>query len=1386
MSSIKEWINNCYLSTCRKSFKRVFFIILAVSILGLGQPGYAIDISDVPMATQVQKAPPNIMFVLDNSGSMDWSFMAAGQNQGKWNGNRNYVFDDAGDNEYGDVLSGTERAEWQSQWSGANKIYYNPQIDYQPWPLPDQDPATDEIDRMQNADPTTPISNPYFLMDGDAGTDTVTLDMTDVYYTVPVVVNEVIVDNQDGLPGFATTGTWGESGLTPEWNASSFYTNTTGDTAVFTPDIPQDGSFDVYTWWNCYTDRDTNAMITVVHSGAVPDTVLMNQRSALDNTPEPGVCGEWLLIGTYDFLAGTTGSVTISRHAGSIGGSTVADAVRFVESGQSIAGLDIYNAHYYTQEWDDANGNGDGIEDPDELTNYLVNFNNGVREVYRINDLNTNDIIDHTGELESIAELPESIRPAIYDWVDTNGDGIEDPDEVVFIEYRDTASELQNFANWYSYYRKRELAAKAAVANAIVDSTGIQVGFYSLHDYNNGVTRQPVLPVRLPGQVDDTSTLLTHLYMMDSDGGTPLRTSFQNVGRYFDATDGNDGGLGNSPYYAADEGGACQHSFAIVMTDGFWNGGSPGVGNADSGEGVPYADGYSDTLADVAMYYYNRDLSSLPNEVPTTDCDDNDQQHLITFSISFGLNGDLNPDDYNYSNDPCFLDPDAQSPAWPNPQPNLSSTIDDLWHAAVNGRGEYYSASDPEKLVDSLVGIFEAIESITASGAAVAINGDIITADTKVFQTDYNSETWTGDLVAYPLERDANGEVVFDQPDWRASDTLNSVNWDTGRRIVTYNDATSSGVSFRYNELSTSQQAMLDADEATAQKIVDYIRGDATIPGFRQRLDVEFNINILGDIVHSAPVIIDDTIFVGANDGMLHAFNIETGLERFAYIPNLVFGNLSLLKEAVFDHRFFVDATPVIQENVDYGGSDITLLVGGLGKGGKGFYALNVTHAENIDGSSSESSVESVVLWEYPAGITDDDMGFSYSKPFIVKSNASGHGWVVIFGNGYNSANGHAVLYVLDVDGTLIRKIDTLVSDSSDNGLSSPTVIDLDEDYKADVVYAGDLEGNLWKFDLHDTDPANWTVAFGGHPLFTAKGPGSNTSDYQPIITKPAVMSHCQEHGFIVNFGTGKFLGEGDRTDMDVQSLYGIWDFADWHPDPLANDEYLGTFTRPGLSNLPGVTLLEQVQIATGTFTTFGTDGSDGGDSVFELRVTSDESDDPNYPASSIYQADWTTDGSAPSPDPTVHAGWFFDLPIPGERMFSNALIRGGKFISVTAIPDSSFCSGGGYSIVNEFDACDGSRLDAPPFDTNGDGYITSGDRIEFNTPGNTEWKAATGIIHPVGLLNIDRSSIIGIPGPDGTPSGLELKIGTDSGSNGLTVIVETAPRRGVLYWQQR
>jgi len=1463
-----------------KKSRWIGLLLLTAILLFTGHPGHAIEISDSPMATQIQKAPPNIMFVIDNSGSMSWEVMIAGTGQGLWYSerfNRNFA----------SVFDTRIGPEWPSQWSDVNKIFYNPKVTYKPWPHPDSN-----IDRMPQANTLRPYQNPYHYLDPSHYNQKT--DIRNLHYFLPQPMQDdiVVIDNLDKT-GFTSSRhwvppwhrhkgywetDWEEYWANPKWKASAIRTRREGAWAAFTPTIPIEGDYDIYVWWPCSGTNhlDDKAKITVDYYNTTtnsPDSkpFIKNQRRRHGAGCGTGGCGEWLPIGTYYFLAGTLagntpdgrGRVTISRHSGSGGSYTMADAVLFAPHGTTLPSMDdsidISYAHYVAVSWDDANN--DGLVQNEEVEDaYLVNFQgrnrcgslanaDQSRQVYHITDVNEDGVLEDASDLTYYGtELPESLRPPVYD-EDGKPTG----------SYMTGEQELQNFANWFTYYRTRELSGKAAIGSVIDDTQGIQVGFYSLHDRNNGISRQPVLPVKIPGKTDETSTLLTHLYKMSSGGGTPLRDSLRAVGRYFDQTDGSatfkdtDGknvSLGASPYYPENQGGACQHAFAIVMTDGYWNhwrfgtsndNTDPTVGNADENEGEPYADLFSDTLADTAMYFYKRDLSStLPNQLPPTNCDNTTQpmhQHMVTFSVSFGLNGSINMDDMNdnqipdveedfnhdgkadglsYKTDPCFKDDNTPMPkvhnvqnsGWPKPRANQPSTIDDLWHAAINGRGEFFSASNPEELVKALVAIFEKVKKVVASEAAFTIDGDVISSNPsdpqpKVFGPSYDSATWTGDVKAMALDADGNFKYDNNQKlivEWRASEKL----WDlvkgpsgqgenhVNRKIITMHDG-GNGIPFRWADLSTHQKSLLKDNS----DILEYIRGRINIGGFRirQNNDLETT-NILGDIVHSSPVISPSggTVFVGANDGMLHAFDAETGDERFAYIPNLVFKNLSGLKETSFQHKFFVDATPAIWPNVN----GKILLVGGLGKGGKGYYALDITNAENYASTAESSIASSLIKWEYPSpGHTDDDMGYSFSKPFIVKSNYKNGEWVVIFGNGYNSANGHAVLYVLDADtGIELARFDT-GDMGGDNGLSTPSLVDLNNDYKVDVVYAGDLKGNLWKFDLSGSSTGDWNVDFGGNALFKAVGPNNTI---QPITTKPAVMRHPLRHGLMVLFGTGKFLGEIDRINTDVQTLYGIWDFSD-----SDDSEYLGQFNHASkeVGHLSNIQLLQQNAIYMDDFDsndeslvdTYGEDGN-GSKSVHFLRLTSD------------HTANWAVDNDTPLPNPDsaateqAHAGWYFDLSIPGdpfsipgERLLESPLIREGVFIAVTTIPDSSYCSGGGWSIINEFDATDGSRPAKPTFDVTGkesDGkiLINESDKVnitarvpsEIGDNGETIWAPATSILKPGGgILHLSESSIVELPGA--APK-LEKKI--LSSSIGKTQeIVELAPRRGIAFWRE-
>ncbi len=1233
------------------------------------------------------------MFLMDDSGSMDWEILTSESSGVFDDGEANcyYVFDDPNDdNNYqtgsnSRILEGNYRGKWKAQWHGYNRMYYNPTVDYDPWP------------GKENADSTTPLQDPM-----NAAT---LFDLTAVYHTIPPGNAEIIIDDMG--PGFSTTGSWHESQYTPEYADYSKYTNE-NSTATFTPTLPATGFYDVTAWWNCYTDRDQNAKITITH--AAGSTVqYWNQRATNDHAPEPGVCGEWLPLGSFSFAAGTGGSVKIERHTASTGGSTIADAVKFTHEEPEIV---IHNAHYYAQA-------GDSV--------YLVNFNAGAREFYLFSDQDQDSTVE-TGELTLLdaAQVPTALRQ------------------------RAAADELQNFANWYSYYRRRELTAKGAIAEIIENIKGVSIGLYSIHERVN----QAVLKVKVrEGGVwhDNTETLINQVYNYYSANNTPLRNALQNVGRYLHADDGSTGGIGETPYYVNTDNGDCQQSFVIAMTDGYYNGDDPNVSNEDGDNGDPYADDYADTLADVAMKYYENDLSSaLDDLVPGTYMDPANHQHMVTYGVSFGVYGTLNPDDYDLYNKNHDL---RVYPTWPDPTAGDQQKVDDLWHATVNGRGEFLSAADPQELVDSLQEIMQSIVARVGTAASVSINGEELQAGLLMFQSSYATDGWTGDVKAYPIDEDT-GAVDKTTVIWSAGELLGGdyTDWDTDRKVATYNG--SSGIPFRYySSLSEDQKAMLSEDETLGQQMLNYLRGDTSLEGqnggaFRDRY------SILGDVVHSEPLYHDGVIYAGSNAGMVHAFDKTTGMEIFAYVPALIFPNLVNLTNPEYAHRYYVDMTPYARD-IDSGAYDgQTWLVGGLGKGGRGYYCLNVTDIATID---NETALASRVKWEYPRigtnGADINDLGYSFSKAFILESDA---GWIVIFGNGYNSPNGHAVLFVLDVEtGTLLKKIDTGVGEC--NGLSTPTPVDVNNDYKVDYVYAGDLKGNIWKFDLRGST-ATWGHAYAG-PLFQAR----HFTIPQPITTPPDVMDHCDptKPGYMVLFGTGKYLGESDFDDTSVQSLYGIWDYG----DDDDNTEYLGYFARgqmPELSNQPeSVTLLEQTEV-------FYQEMDQGGSTRF-VRVLSQ-----NAPS-------WETtedDNPDQEPNPAAHAGWFFNLPISKERLIRRPMIRSGRFITITSIPNTSPCSAGGNSMLMEVDACHGGRNTYPWLDFDEDGKIDDNDLIEIGTDDQGEPIMAppTGIhftammYSPVILIDLNTNTET-------------MYMSTATGN--VPMIRQKAEPHGMFFWQE-
>lgn len=405
----------------------------------------------------------------------------------------------------------------------------------------------------------------------------------------------------------------------------------------------------------------------------------------------------------------------------------------------------------------------------------------------------------------------------------------------------------------------------------------------------------------------------------------------------------------------------------------------------------------------------------------------------------------------------------------------------------------------------------------------VASTLNVAGGDAKMFTSDYDARDWTGNLHKYDISADG---VIGTTDRWGggAEARLATVA-ASDRKIVTINAG--AGVEFKWATLSNTQKAAIDAataTTATSSPLLNYLRGDKSNEGAG---DGKFRVRnaSMGDIIHSTPVVWNDgvnsTVFVGANDGMLHAIDTETGNERFAYVPNAVIPNLKKLAVHPYVHQYFVDGRMDVRH---FDEVSKTMLVGLLGAGGQGIFGLDVTNL----GEVALGNATGTVKWEKtPLDSDYAELGYTYGAPTLF--NLAADKQAVVVGNGYNSANGKAVLYLMDaVNGSLIRSY--TVSVVGGNGLSSPSIWDTNGDGFQDVAYAGDLKGNLWKFDL--TRAAT--------PVLLHSGGGVATA----ITMAPAVMKHPVS-GQMVAFVTGRFLNALDSEDSTtLHYAYGIWDGA--------------------------------------------------------------------------------------------------------------------------------------------------------------------------------------------------------------------------------------------------
>ncbi|WP_082807214.1 pilus assembly protein [Collimonas pratensis] len=834
--------------------------------------------------------------------------------------------------------------------------------------------------------------------------------------------------------------------------------------------------------------------------------------------------------------------------------------------------------------------------------------------------------------------------------------------------------EIQNFANWFSYYRTRILMTKTALGTAFSGiSAGFRVGFATIDDNNSSTNTSGANFVPL-ATFDATQKPLWYgsLYAIKPGGGTPLVNALNQVGQYYM-------GNGMTGYPASKSGPdpillKCQANYTILSTDGYWNGTNPSsIGNQDktvptlpapitndpvSGTALipgqpfpaPFYEGStatSNTLADTAMKYWATDIgirstnTGTAGQLKVTPTDTATWQHMVTHTIGLGANGTLANTAATYNSIV------AGTTNWPVPAADSASAIDDLWHAAINGHGSYFSAKSPQLLRSGLNSILAQISKATGSGGGFSYPGTQIGSSSTLYGyvPSFDAGTWTGHLTAYPFNSDGS---LSSTAAWDAA-TVVTAQAFASRNIVTWNPTTNAAVNFTWPNLTSgasSQQTLLGSSD-----IVDYLRGNGALeqPASGAATSAQIYRSRqykLGDIVNSSPAYVQGTdfgyaamattipgastyqafvttkaarspmLYVGANDGMLHGFDATSGSEKFAFIPNSIYGNLKSLSSPTYSHLYFVDG-PVVEGDAYWGGGWKNIVLGTTGAGGKSVFAVDVTTPGALTASS--------VLWEYNNANTDADMGNVLGAPAVVL--LANNQWAAIYGNGYNSTNGHAVLYLVDVKtGLIIKKIDTGVgSATAPNGLSGPTLL-FNANRQLITAYAGDLQGNLWKFDLSNpSDITQWT----SNSLFVATD-AQSTPVVQPIVQAPAVVPHPLG-GYLVMVGTGKYIDTTDLASTQTQTVYGIWD-------------------KPGAAAVTGRSQLQQQTL---------TNVTSGG--VLIGRTLS------------ANPVAWGT-----------KRGWYIDLPGTGERttgglqILQNVILLSSSLTPNTTDP----CAGGGTSQI--------------------------------------------------------------------------------------------------------
>ena len=829
-----------------------------------------------------------------------------------------------------------------------------------------------------------------------------------------------------------------------------------------------------------------------------------------------------------------------------------------------------------------------------------------------------------------------------------------------------SAADQQKFANWYSYYRTRTMAAVTSIARAYAPfDRKVRVAWQSINAGNLGNGTAIYKFVDGPATHDVRTRFYNWLFAITASGGTPNRSAAQRVGTYFSH---RTGAVDENPYWDRDAGKelVCRQNFHIQMTDGMWNSDDPSSsGGNDTTNISTLPDGRSFstsdresaviwnesdnsvvTMADLAFTYWSRDLqagvtgtsvfatqANRRKVVPTitdtsthlfntplaanSDPRDNREiywnpandpaswPHLLQYMIGFGASGSLANNDTTYAS---LRNGDTKWPA-PVVTPDDGRKIDDMWHAALNSRGQFFAASSPSALIAALTRIINGIVARNTTAAAGSLSSTVLGPAATVYKASYDTSDWSGTITANRVSEDGSTAAAAL---WNGRDLLDARTSAGGARTILTSTGTGSGNAAAFNGVAVVN-AIHAVDPTfgsttttpTGADRLDWLRGVQTKEGtsFRQRnhvLGAVMNAQVLYvaqpasgyrdnwpagspealaakagngyrkfqlDYARRAP-----TIYVAANDGMLHAFDATTsdtlantvdvlpspGRERWAYVPYSAYGRLaSWTSLKNFNFKPSVDGTPVSRDVYFSDGGHQgwhTILVAGLRYGGQGVYALDITDSEADEAKPSDK-----VLWEFNnTSAGGANLGYTFGRPNIGRL-ASGQ-WVVLVPGGYFPTemmvdcskagndrhpvcNKFSSLFVLDAQtGALLKEIKTpttgfngLNGNVESFGLSTPVMGDYEGDQSEDVAFTGDLQGNVWRFDLTG-DSSNWKAEL----FFRSSSPGD-----RPVTAMPRLFPDPVGGGLMVVFGTGKYLAGSDNVidgSTQQQSVYGIRD----------------------------------------------------------------------------------------------------------------------------------------------------------------------------------------------------------------------------------------------------